>query len=130
MTVSQALIFHFKCYCILPFAVCQLLRWAFLLCFFSLTFQDQMKIKIYYKIVKCSANKAFWQHSLRQIFHLIIGYENLLLLYYCYLASNGVIAKIALRDCNLLFGGQTFNIFISLKRLGSRKKCAADICRL
>ena len=31
MAVSQALIFHFKCYSILHFAVCQLLCWAFLL---------------------------------------------------------------------------------------------------
>ena len=31
MTVSQAFIFHFKCYSILHFAVCQLLCWAFLL---------------------------------------------------------------------------------------------------
>ena len=31
MAVSQAFIFHFKCYSILRFAVCQLLRWAFLL---------------------------------------------------------------------------------------------------
>ena len=30
MTVSQAFIFHFKCYIILHFAVCQLLCWAFL----------------------------------------------------------------------------------------------------
>ena len=31
MAVSQAFIFHFKCYSILHFAVCQLLCWAFLL---------------------------------------------------------------------------------------------------
>ena len=30
MAVSQAFIFHFKCYSILHFAVCQLLCWAFL----------------------------------------------------------------------------------------------------
>ena len=30
VAVSQAFIFHFKCYSILHFAVCQLLRWAFL----------------------------------------------------------------------------------------------------
>ena len=33
MAVSQAFIFHFKYYSILHFAVCQLLCWAFLLCF-------------------------------------------------------------------------------------------------
>ena len=32
MTVSQAFIFHFKCYSILHFAVCQLLRWPFVYC--------------------------------------------------------------------------------------------------
>ena len=31
MAVSRALIFHFKCYSILHFAICQLLCWAFLL---------------------------------------------------------------------------------------------------
>ena len=31
MAVSQAFIFHFKCYSILHFAVCQFLCWAFLL---------------------------------------------------------------------------------------------------
>ena len=30
MAVSQAFMFHFKCYSILHFAVCQLLCWAFL----------------------------------------------------------------------------------------------------
>ena len=30
MAVSQAFIFHFKCYSILHFAVCRLLCWAFL----------------------------------------------------------------------------------------------------
>ena len=30
MAVSQVFIFHFKCYSVLHFAVCQLLCWAFL----------------------------------------------------------------------------------------------------
>ena len=33
MAVSQAFIFHFKCYSLLPFAVCQLLRWLSFLYF-------------------------------------------------------------------------------------------------
>ena len=35
MDGSQAFIFHFKCYSILHFAVCPLLRWSFLLLIFS-----------------------------------------------------------------------------------------------
>ena len=37
MAVSQAFIFHFKCYSILYFAVCQLLCWAFLSSFLATT---------------------------------------------------------------------------------------------
>ena len=56
MAVSQAFIFHFKCYSILHFAVCQLLRWHFLvglqtsipqrLRYFSCNFSATVSVKV------------------------------------------------------------------------------------
>ena len=53
MAVSQAFIFHFKCYSILHFAVCQLPCWAFLFKLL-LCYED--------KAVSKAAVKAFSKH--------------------------------------------------------------------
>ena len=90
MAVSQAFIFHFKCYSILHFAVCQLLCWAFLWYLLSngaianfvlydldLPFSNvgYLIIIIISETVKASA----------KMYTAII---------YCYLTSNNAIAKV------------------------------------
>ena len=46
-----------------------------------------------------------------------------------HLPSNGVVAKIAIRDLDLLFGGQIFTIFYIFETVRSSAKCVGDICR-